>query len=253
MSSAINRVIVSGASGRTGSRVCALALLDDSFELVGALVSARSPWLGKAVPGSAERGKPLYFQHETGEHADVVIDFSSDDGARSALALALSRGAGALLATTALSAQTRAEVDRAILKIPVLVAPNTSLGVAAVADAAARLARSLGPSFTASIVETHHARKADAPSGTALRIGRAVREAGGALSDANIVAVRTADVVGEHVLRFTSASETVELSHRAHSRDVFAAGALRAAAWLKGRAAGAWTMEDVLGIARAGR
>lgn len=253
MSSTITSIIVSGATGRAGSRVCALALRDESFALAGALTHAGSARLGAPVPDAADARKPLCFQAETSAPADVVIDFSTDEGARRALRLALDRGAALLVATTALSDATVAEMREAAKKrISVIVAPNTSLGVAAAVDAAARLAGALGPTFAASIVEAHHSRKKDAPSGTALRLARAVRGSGGSLRDDQILAIRAGDIVGEHTLRFVGEGESIELVHRAASRDVFARGALRAAKWLHGRSAGWWTMEDVLGFARAG-
>jgi 4-hydroxy-tetrahydrodipicolinate reductase len=130
----------------------------------------------------------------------------------------------------------------------VLLSPNTSLGIAAVADLVRRCAAML-PGYECSVVEAHHSQKKDAPSGTALRLADAARAGGTGLKPEQIVSIRGGDVVGEHTVRFAGPGEYVELTHRATSRDLFARGALAAAAWLKGRGPGWWTMEDVLGLA----
>ncbi|MBX3359127.1 MAG: 4-hydroxy-tetrahydrodipicolinate reductase [Phycisphaeraceae bacterium] len=246
-------IIVNGATGRTGARVCELARRDDRFELVAALTHEGSSRLGEAVPCAIPTQKHLEVRANTRDHAEVVIDFSTDSGARSALRLALDRGAGLLVATTALSETTRGELHDGGKKIPIILAANTSLGVAAVADAVARLSRALGGEFAASIVEAHHIRKKDAPSGTALRLASAVRSGGAAMHESQVLSIRAGDIVGEHMVRFTGSAEEIIVEHRAMSRDVFAAGALRAALWLRGRAPGWYTMEDVLGFAETGR
>lgn len=183
--------------------------------------------------------------------ADVVIDFSTSESAEGAIELAERLHLALLVGTTALSEQTTAKLKAASKKIPVLLAPNTSLGVAVLADAARRMAAALGEGgggYECSIVEAHHSAKKDAPSGTAKRLAAAVREGGGpsALSDEQILAVRGGDVIGEHTIRFAGPGEYIELTHRATSRDLFARGALRAAAWLKGRPTGWYTIEDTL-------
>lgn len=252
MSSANTSIIVNGATGRTGSRICALAQRDGAFTLVAALTHARSVLLKQPVPGAPPGATPLEFQAKTPLPADAVIDFSSDAGAREALNIALDRSAALLVGTTALSAQTLSTLRDESKKIPILVAPNTSIGVAALSVAVANLAAALGPSFSASIVEAHHTAKKDAPSGTALRLAAVIKQGGGDLQDRHILSIRAGDIVGEHTVRFTGHGESIELSHRVTTRDVFALGALRAAAWLRAQPPGWWTIEDVLGIARTG-
>ncbi len=178
----------------------------------------------------------------------MVVDFSSDAGARPALAIAERLNAALLVGTTALSAGTIDALRAAAGQRAVLVTPNTSLGVAAVAALVATAARAL-PGFDCSIVEAHHTRKADAPSGTAKRLAEAAKQAGSTLRDDQILSIRAGDIIGEHTVRFAGPGEYVELTHRATSRDVFVRGALVAAAWLNGRKPGYWTMEDVLGFA----
>jgi 4-hydroxy-tetrahydrodipicolinate reductase len=245
-------VIVHGASGRMGARLCALALDDPSIELVAALARAGSRALGApAVPGKPADCPLKIAVSAPGPRADVVVDFSSDSGVPGALAVALHARAAILVATTALSDSTLTALRDAAKKIPVIVAPNTSLGVAVLADAAARIARALGPGYRPSIVEAHHSKKADAPSGTALRLAHALDSAGSPIGPDQILSIRSGDVVGEHTVRFAGPGEYLELTHRATTRDLFALGALRAAKWLHGRAPGWWTIEDVVGLSRS--
>jgi 4-hydroxy-tetrahydrodipicolinate reductase len=131
----------------------------------------------------------------------------------------------------------------------VLVTPNTSLGVAAVAHAAAGLARALGPGYSWTMAETHHTRKKDAPSGTALRLAQAIASGGVTMEASAIRSIREGEVVGTHTIAIEGPGEVIELTHRATTRDLFAHGALRCCAFLAGRPAGWYTMEDVVGRA----
>ncbi|MEX2219377.1 MAG: 4-hydroxy-tetrahydrodipicolinate reductase [Phycisphaerales bacterium] len=252
MSSAVTRIIVSGAAGRMGARVCALAHGDASFALVGALESPASPALGRAACAPAQGANGPEISGSDADlapgSADVVIDFSSGAGALRAAALAPRIGAALLVGTTGLGAGDLEEIRRAGARVAVLVAPNTSLGVAAVSALVARAAALLGPEYACSIVEAHHSAKIDAPSGTALRLAEAARGARPPHGADQVVSIRGGDVIGEHTVRFAGPGEYLEITHRATSRDLFARGALRAAQWLRGRAAGVYTMEDVLGI-----
>lgn len=248
---ATTSIIVVGASGRMGARILALGATDNEVRIAGAIERAGAPSLGKPAFSPQIAPNPPLIAEQTREHADVVIDFSSPSGARAALDLALARSAALLVGTTGLPPEAVQMLRDASARIPVLLSANTSLGVAAVADAAARLARALGPGYRASIVESHHIHKKDAPSGTALRLAAAVRDAGGELPDDQILSIRAGDIVGEHTIRFAGPGEVIDLTHRATSRDLFALGALRAAKWLHGRAPGWWTMEDVLGFSRS--
>jgi 4-hydroxy-tetrahydrodipicolinate reductase len=239
-----------GACGRMGSRLCALASEDARCELVGAVDRAGAPCIGReAAPSSAVR--VAENADKIGKNAcDVVIDFSSDAGAHASAALAARVGAALLVGTTALGEETRSMLrNEAEKKIPVLVSANTSLGVTALARAVKEMASMLGAGYRCSIVEAHHDQKKDAPSGTALRLAEAARKGGANLPEDQVVAIRGGDVIGEHTVRFAGSGEYIELTHRATSRDLFVRGALRTAAWLQGKPAGWYTMEDVLGIA----
>lgn len=246
-------IMVYGASGRMGSRICALACIDPSMRLIAPIVREQSSRIGQPMrecgDGSLRFVSPGNAVQIARSRGEVVIDFSSDEGARHALALALARRAALLVGTTALSAETIATLRAASEKISVCITPNTSIGVSALASLVASAARLLGPAFECSIVEAHHSKKKDAPSGTALRLARAARDAGSVISDDQILAIRAGDVIGEHTIRFSGAGEYLEFTHRATSRDLFAAGALHAARWLSDRTPGFYAMEDVLDLA----
>ncbi len=241
------RIIVNGAAGRMGARLCALAQEDRELSLVGALTRSGAQRSADAARASASKitDNPANFNANS---ADVVIDFSSDAGVQSALSVALRINAALVVGTTALSPSTTGLLREASSKIPVLVAANTSLGVAALSALIERGAALLGPSYHCSIVEAHHIAKKDAPSGTALRLAESARRGGAVLPDDQIVSIRGGDVVGEHIVRFAGPGEYIEFTHRATSRDLFARGALRAAKWLRGQKPGWWTMSDVLGL-----
>lgn len=220
------RLAINGAGGRMGARLCALAQQSDHWDLIAAIDR------GDRAPSA-----PL----------DVVIDFSSPEGAASAMALALAAGAGLVVGTTGLGPQAIDRLRVASARIPVLVAPNTSLGVAVLRHLVREAARLL-PGFDLDIVESHHNRKKDAPSGTALALAAAASEGGAPVPAERIHALRGGDTIGEHSVHFAGPGETIRLEHSAVSRDLFALGALRAAAWLAGRPAGWYAMEDVIGL-----
>lgn len=222
---------VFGANGRMGARIVELARQDERFR-----VTARYDI--NLVP----ENKPDF---------QVLIDFSSDDGAQKALELALKQDAALLVGTTALSAETRQAMERAGEKIPVLIAPNMSLGVAVLNHLLAEAVRLLAPGYDIDLVESHHIHKKDAPSGTAVRLLETIRRTrGSALPDDRVHALRAGDIIGEHSIRFAGPGEIIELSHRATTRDLFVLGALRAAAWIRDQPPGRYTINDVLGLTR---
>lgn len=259
--------IVVFGSGRMGSRIAALACDDRAFDLRACVTHDRSSRLGAIVcerganstpPNSASDSSATDSRRvvletaknaeKTAGFADVVIDFSSESGLHDSIALAGALNTALLVGTTGLSpasidALTLASRDRAVL-----LAPNTSLGVAALSVLVQQASKIFGSEYHCSIVESHHAMKKDAPSGTALRLAQAARDAGHTLRDDQIIAMRGGDVIGEHTVRFAGPGEYIELTHRATSRDLFARGALRAAAWLKGKPPKWYTMHDVLGL-----
>ena len=173
---------------------------------------------------------------------DVAIDFSLPEGFEAVLALCQTRGAALVSGTTGLSDGKKAQLDAAAAAIPLVWASNFSLGVAVLHDLVERAARVL-PGWDCDIVEAHHTRKLDAPSGTALTLGAAA-QAGGATP--HYASLRAGDIVGEHLVQFAAAGERIELIHRATNRDIFARGALHAAVRLHGRAPGRYRVADLL-------
>lgn len=262
MSTTPIRVALNGASGRMGQALVALLRTDPRFELVHAVVSARSAHVGQPVwPDRALRFAADWSTAPA--RVDVAVDFSSPDGLAAALDHCGAHGTPLVTGSTGLDAALTARLDAAAARIPVLRAANFSLGVAVLThllrDAAATL-----HDWDLEIVEAHHGRKQDAPSGTALALGEAAAQARGTtLADAAVYAreghtgprrsgsigfavVRGGDVVGEHQALLLGAGERVELAHRATDRAIFARGALEAAHWLAGRPVGRYGMDDVL-------
>ena len=242
------------------------------YELAGALASVGSPALGVDAGELVGLGRRLGVVVTADRaaalaSADVALDFTVATAAGANLAACVARGCALLIGTTGLDAGLKAAIDAAASSIAVIEAPNTSLGVNLLAQLVAQAAASLPPEYDIDILEAHHRYKVDAPSGTARRLAEAaaagrgtslaavtsgVRAAGGTARRAGSIGfavVRAGDIVGEHTVLLAGPGERLELSHRAHDRMTFAYGALRAAAWLRGRAAGRYGMADVLGLA----
>lgn len=226
------RLLMHGAAGRMGTRICELAQQDDRFHIAAQLDARDQPVAdASALP-----------------EFDAVIDFSSDSGAQQAADLAAGASAALLVGTTGLSPQTLEKIGISAQSIPVMIAPNTSLGVAVVNHLIAEAARLLGPDFDVDIVDVHHNQKRDAPSGTALRLAKTLRDAGVHLPDQRIHSLRAGDVIGDHSVEFSGRGERIKIFHAATNRDLFAAGALRAAAWLAQREPGMYAIEHSLGL-----
>ncbi len=235
------QLAVNGATGRMGTRICALAKEDDRFKLVAQL--------HRAHEDDAQRASDQLDNLS----CDAVIDFSSDAGAQHALNIAVAHNAALVVGTTALSAQSAEKMALSAKSIPVMIAPNTSRGVAVLKHLITEAARLLGSGYDIDIVDTHHAAKRDAPSGTALRLVDALRDSAGIqLSSQRVHCMRAGDVIGDHDVIFAGPGERIKISHSATTRDVFALGALDAAAWLVGRAPGMYTIEQSLGLTATG-
>jgi 4-hydroxy-tetrahydrodipicolinate reductase len=217
-------VVIVGARGRMGRAV---------IEAIEAHDSCR-------VAARIDRGDALP------DDGDLVIDFSSDEGSKVALAASERRSAPLFVGTTALSGGTMDALRARARHVPVMVASNASLGVAAMHRMVALALQALGPSWTVRLTETHHARKLDAPSGTALALAETVRRSGGELAAESIRSIRHGEVVGHHVLELVGPGETLTLSHEAHDRSLFARGALTLALWLRSQPAGMHTVQQWL-------
>lgn len=264
--SELANIVVYGAAGRMGQAVIRCVSESARARLAAALVRP-GPMVAGEPQGGASAIAPYDVEFDTplnpAAPCDAVIDFSSPLAFDAALALAVQRRAAFVSGTTGLSDAQHAALDHAARTIPVLWASNFSLGVAMLARLARHAAEAL-LDWDCEIVEMHHARKQDAPSGTALTLGAAVAEGRkialddharyerhgqiGARPQGEIgfATVRGGDVVGEHTAFFAGEGERIELTHRATNRDIFARGALAAAIWLSGRAPGQYRIEDVL-------
>ena len=230
------RLLIHGASGRMGQALLRIAAETEGLDVVAAVQRKVGQRVVEGVPffAAAElHGAPPF---------DAAVDFSLPEAFDPILALCLERGSAFVSGTTGLSEAQRGALQAASLQIPLLWAANFSLGVAVLDQLVERAAAAL-PGWDCDIVEAHHTRKLDAPSGTALALGAAAGRGG---ATPRYASIRAGDIVGEHLVQFASAGERIELVHRASNRDIFARGALHAATRLQGRAAGAYRLRDLL-------
>jgi 4-hydroxy-tetrahydrodipicolinate reductase len=246
-------IAIFGISGRMGqSLIRALREEPASLTLIGAVASADSERLGldAATESSATQGSATGVMVTADaaaalRGAKVALDFSQAGALLEHARACAAARVPLLVGVTGFDAAVRAELQSLSQQIPVLLAPNTSVGVAVVNELAALAAKTLGMAWEVEIAEAHHAGKRDAPSGTALKLAGTVAEARGrALADIGISVVREGDIVGEHTVSFITAGERIDIVHRATDRMIFARGALRAAQWLAGRPPGLYGMMD---------
>ncbi len=259
------KIAINGAAGRMGRRLMALTAADDALELSQAIEYAGHPLMGQTARViDPEAESDVMLSAELTNDAAALIDFTTPEATIKHAACAAELGIALVIGTTGMTEDQEKIVRDAATKVPVIHAGNYSLGVNLLVRVAGEVARALGDDFNIEIEETHHNQKADAPSGTALMIARSICDALGRDIKKDLVhgrsgrpgprtkteigmhALRLGAVVGEHTAHFASLSERIELTHRAQNRDVFAAGALRAAKWLVGKAPGMYSMDDVL-------
>ncbi len=255
--------MVVGAQGRMGHEVRAALEAEPSLALAGALERPGHPDLGSTLAeGVVLRDDPKAAL----EGCRVAIDFSIPEATLANLAVAADAGVAYVTGTTGFDEAGERQLELFADRIPLLHAPNFSVSVNVLGHLAREASRLLGPGFDAELFELHHGRKRDAPSGTALFLGRAVAEGRGQRLEDHLVleragetgerpddaigiqTLRGGDNAGEHTIYFVGQGERVELSHRSATRGHFAAGAVRAAAWLVGREPGLYRIEQVLGL-----
>lgn len=236
--SEVTRLLIHGASGRMGQALLRLAAERDDLNVVAA--ASR-----KAPAQRVVEGVPQFAASELGgvPEFDVAIDFSLPEGFDPVLALCAERGRALVSGTTGLSSEQNRAIEAASARIAVVWAANYSLGVAVLTELVRRAAAAL-PAWDCDIVEAHHTRKLDAPSGTALHLGRAVEIGSG--RDPHYASLRAGDIVGEHTVQFASAGERLELIHRATNRDIFARGALEAALRVVRQAPGRYGLAELM-------
>ncbi|MCZ7563901.1 MAG: 4-hydroxy-tetrahydrodipicolinate reductase [Burkholderiales bacterium] len=263
------RIAVAGSAGRMGRTVIEALAAAGDLALGAALEAAASPALGADAGQAlgARTGIVVSADFDAGIAAsDCLVDFTRPEGTLAHLEACLRHGKAAVIGTTGFDAAGRSRIAGAAERIPIAFAPNFAVGVNVLFKLVDVAARALGDDYDVEIVEVHHRHKVDAPSGTALRLGEIAAAALGRDLARDAVhgrrgdtgerprraigfhAVRGGDIVGEHTVMFAGTGERVELAVRSASRMTYALGALRAARFLGGKAAGLYDMQDVLGL-----
>ncbi len=260
-------VAVNGACGRMGARISALVFEDPELKLVAAIERQGHPSMGKDVGSNAGCGETnVKISATLNTHADVLIDFSAPEATLNIAELCAKKNTAIVAGTTGLNSQQLERIKQYSQKVPCLVSPNMSIGVNVTFDIVAKIARMLGKDFDVEIIETHHRFKKDSPSGTALRLAERICEATNKRIDKDVIygrqgitgekptnqigihAVRSGDIIGEHTIVFGGLGERIEITHKAHTRDTFVHGAIRAAKFIIGKPPGMYSMADVLQI-----
>jgi 4-hydroxy-tetrahydrodipicolinate reductase len=264
------RAVVAGIGGRMGSRIAQLVRDSEGIELTGGFEYSEHPGVGKDISemiGGGPTGKTTCGSMEEAlGDADLVIDFTSASASLRHLQVAAARKVAMVVGSTGFSTVQIGEARDLARNFPCVLTPNMSVGVNVLFKVVEDLTRLLGRNFDVEIVEAHHRLKKDAPSGTAVKLAQIIA---GALDreldevgvyarhgligersneEIGIQTLRGGDIVGEHTVLFAGMGERIELTHRAHSRDNFARGAIRAALWVVQQPPGLYDMQNVLGI-----
>jgi 4-hydroxy-tetrahydrodipicolinate reductase len=244
------RLGICGACGKMGKMITALAAKDKEFKIVSALEREGHESAGKDLRSATGIDIPG-VKITTDLNAaftgiDCMIDFTLPEPTLTHLKAAVSKKVAMVIGTTGLKAEDEKIISEAAKAIPIIFSPNMAPGVHLLFNIVAAAAKALGKDFSISVDETHHVHKKDSPSGTAKMIARVIKEASG--KDVPVEAFREGEVVGNHGIIFKSEFETLEIRHDAKTREVFAAGSLKAAKYLAGKPAGLYRMADVLGL-----
>jgi 4-hydroxy-tetrahydrodipicolinate reductase len=263
-------VVAAGAAGRMGSRIVACLREAPDLRLVAALEAPGHPAAGRdagEVAGVGAMGVSIAADVAAAIVRDrVLIEFSMPEPTLEHLRRVADVGARAVIGTTGFTSAQREEIAELARRAAIMLSPNMSVGVTLALQVLATMARALGDDYDVEVTEIHHRFKKDAPSGTALRMAEVVAEALGrdlgsvgvygrqgvpgerSPKEIAVMSLRSGDVVGEHTVSFGTLGERLELTHRAHNRDTFARGALRAARWIAARPPGLYSMQDVLAL-----
>lgn len=264
------RIVVAGAAGRMGRRICALTGEYQGVKLSGGFEAEGNKEIGADIgelAGIGKLGLPLGRSINTVlEASDVIIDFTHPEATIKNAELAAEAGKAIVIGTTGIQKDGVARLQALSKRTPIVMAGNMSLGVNLLLKVLRDIAKALGDDYDVEVIEAHHKMKKDSPSGTALMMARAVADAMGrdlekdavyarhgmigerTKKEIGIQAIRAGDIVGEHTVMFGGMGERIEVTHRVSSRDTFARGAIKAAIWLKGKPAGMYDMQDVLGL-----
>ncbi|ARQ02844.1 4-hydroxy-tetrahydrodipicolinate reductase [Pseudorhodoplanes sinuspersici] len=264
------RLIVAGASGRMGRTLVRAIAETKGVTLCGALEQAGSPMIGRNASDLAGvGGEDILVTDDTERlmsHADGIIDFTAPHATVDHAKLAAKAGIAHIIGTTGFSADDEAAIVQAAKRAVIVKSGNMSLGVNLLAALVKRVAKTLDEDFDIEVLEMHHNKKVDAPSGTALLLGRAAAEGRGIsldqrsvrsrdghtgarqAGDIGFATLRGGTVVGDHTVIFAGTAERIELGHKAEDRMIFARGAVKAALWANGKKPGLYSMADVLGL-----
>jgi len=263
-------LVIAGAAGRMGSRIVALARETPEVRVVAALEAPGHPALGHDAGEVASAGRlGITLASDAAgviTRDRVLVEFSVPEATLEHLRVVAAAGARAVIGTTGFSGPQRQEIAALARTAPIMMAPNMSVAVTLAFRLLPLMAKALGDDYDVEITEIHHRFKKDAPSGTALRMAEVVAEALGrdlgkvgvygrqglpgerTRQEIAVMSLRSGDVVGEHTVAFGALGERLELTHRAHTRDTFGRGALRAARWIRQQPPGLYDMADVLGL-----
>lgn len=264
------RTIITGAAGRMGLRLVALAFETSGLQLSGAIEAKGHPALGKDAGEAAKIGQvniPITDDLSTClSESDVVIDFTAPSSCLANLRQVVKSAKAMVIGTTGFSEQELTELNVLALKIPCVMSPNMSVGINVLLSTVGKIAKSLGEQYNIEVIEAHHNKKKDAPSGTALKLAEALAEGmKWDLKEVGVYArhgmtgerqtreigmqtIRAGDIVGDHTILLGGPGERIEITHRAHTRDTFARGALRAAEWVAHKPPGLYSMAHVLDL-----
>ena len=262
-------VAIAGASGRMGQMLIEAVRADSAFALAGALDVAISPSIGFDAGAYAGQTTGVAITADVGaglQHSQVLIDFTRPEGTMAHLQVCRALGVGLVIGTTGFSDAQKMEIAEAAKHIPIMMAPNMSVGVNVTLKLLEMAAKALSTGYDIEIIEAHHRHKVDAPSGTALKMGEVIASAlGRDLKDCAVYAregvtgerdpssigfatIRGGDIVGDHTVLFAGTGERIEISHKSSSRATYAQGSLRAVRFLAGQKSGLFDMFDVLGL-----
>ena len=265
----LHKIAIAGASGRMGQMLVEAVSSADDCTLTGALDLASSPAIGHDAGAYAGQTSGVAITadlHAGLQHSQVLIDFTRPEGTMAHLQACRALGVGLVIGTTGFSEAQKAEIAEAAKTIPIMMAPNMSVGVNVTLKLLEMAAKALATGYDIEIIEAHHRHKVDAPSGTALKMGEVIASAlGRDLKDCAVYAregvtgerdpssigfatIRGGDIVGDHTVLFAGTGERIEISHKSSSRATYAQGSLRAVRFLAGQKSGLFDMFDVLGL-----
>ncbi|GJL70427.1 MAG: 4-hydroxy-tetrahydrodipicolinate reductase [Nitrospirales bacterium] len=266
----MTRTIITGAAGRMGMRLIALTQDTPGLQLAGAVEVKGHPAIGKDAGEVSQIGRiniPITDDLQAClSQGDVVVDFTAPSSCLVNLQNIVNAAKSMVIGTTGFSEQELAKLKMLAAKIPCVFSPNMSVGINVLLSTVGIIARSLGEQYNIEVIEAHHNKKKDAPSGTALKLAEALAEGmEWDLQEVGVFArhgitgerktreigmqtIRAGDIVGDHTILLGGPGERIEITHRAHTRDTFAQGALRAAEWVANKPSGLYSMADVLGL-----